>query len=84
MRVLILAAAMALAAQPAFAHHKPMNSVMFLGVTTLLFDDGETAILTDGYFSRPAFATLARLEPNSAVISSSLRCRMACFSPATG
>lgn len=48
-------------------------SVMFLGVTTLLFDDGETAILTDGYFSRPAFSTLARLEPNSAVISSSLR-----------
>lgn len=26
-------------------------SVMFIGVSTLLFDDGETAIMTDGYFS---------------------------------
>lgn len=28
-------------------------SVTWLGVTTLLFDDGETQILTDGFFSRP-------------------------------
>jgi L-ascorbate metabolism protein UlaG (beta-lactamase superfamily) len=28
--------------------------VTFLGVSTLLFDDGETAILTDGFFSRPS------------------------------
>jgi L-ascorbate metabolism protein UlaG (beta-lactamase superfamily) len=28
-------------------------TVMFVGVATLLFDDGETAIMTDGYFSRP-------------------------------
>lgn len=27
--------------------------VSFLGVATLLLDDGETAILTDGFFSRP-------------------------------
>jgi L-ascorbate metabolism protein UlaG (beta-lactamase superfamily) len=27
--------------------------VTFLGVSTLLFDDGETAILTDGFFTRP-------------------------------
>ncbi|MBJ7324384.1 MAG: MBL fold metallo-hydrolase, partial [Rhodococcus sp.] len=27
-------------------------TVSFLGVTTLLFDDGESAILTDGFFSR--------------------------------
>ena len=26
----------------------------FMGVTTILLDDGETAILTDGFFSRPA------------------------------
>jgi L-ascorbate metabolism protein UlaG (beta-lactamase superfamily) len=34
--------------------------VTFLGVTTLLFDDGETAILTDGFFSRPGLLALAR------------------------
>jgi len=28
-------------------------TVTWLGVTTLLFDDGETRILTDGFFSRP-------------------------------
>ena len=27
--------------------------VTFLGVSTLLFDDGESAILTDGFFTRP-------------------------------
>ena len=30
----------------------PMR-VTFMGVATLLFDDGESAILTDGFFSRP-------------------------------
>jgi L-ascorbate metabolism protein UlaG (beta-lactamase superfamily) len=28
-------------------------TVTFLGVSTLLFDDGETAVMTDGFFSRP-------------------------------
>jgi L-ascorbate metabolism protein UlaG (beta-lactamase superfamily) len=28
-------------------------SVRFAGVTTLVFDDGETAFMTDGFFSRP-------------------------------
>jgi len=31
----------------------PGLRVMFLGVSTLLFDDGDTAILTDGFFTRP-------------------------------
>ncbi|MGH7805527.1 MAG: MBL fold metallo-hydrolase, partial [Candidatus Binatia bacterium] len=34
--------------------------VTFLGVTTLLFEDGETAILTDGFFSRPGVLDLVR------------------------
>lgn len=29
-------------------------TVSFLGVSTVLFDDGESAILTDGFFSRPS------------------------------
>ena len=31
----------------------PHVSVTFLGVATLLVSDGETALLTDGFFSRP-------------------------------
>jgi L-ascorbate metabolism protein UlaG (beta-lactamase superfamily) len=46
----------------------------FLGVATLLFDDGETAILVDGFFSRPSvFRTLAtRITPDIGVIARSL------------
>lgn len=33
-------------------------TVTFLGTTTLLFDDGETQIMTDGFFSRPDPAQL--------------------------
>ena len=29
-------------------------AVTFLGVSTLLFDDGESAVMFDGYFSRPS------------------------------
>ncbi|OBF88021.1 MBL fold metallo-hydrolase [Mycobacterium sp. 852002-51163_SCH5372311] len=34
-------------------------SVTWLGVTTLLLDDGSSAVLTDGYFSRPGLPQLA-------------------------
>jgi L-ascorbate metabolism protein UlaG (beta-lactamase superfamily) len=34
-------------------------SVVFLGVSTLLFDDGDSAVLTDGFFSRPSLPRLA-------------------------
>lgn len=33
-------------------------TVTWLGVSTLLFDDGETQILIDGFFSRPSLADL--------------------------
>jgi len=33
-------------------------TVTWLGVTTLLFDDGETQILIDGFFSRPTLADI--------------------------
>lgn len=47
--------------------------VKFMGVATLLFDDGETAIMTDGYFSRPSrMAMLRKLEPNQERIAKSL------------
>src|SRR5688572_10083749 len=48
-------------------------TVTFLGVSTLLFDDGETAILTDGFFSRPGlFSVLTRIAPDSVIIQQAL------------
>jgi L-ascorbate metabolism protein UlaG (beta-lactamase superfamily) len=37
--------------------------LQFLGVTTLLFDDGETQLLVDGFFSRPGLLDLAVDRP---------------------
>jgi L-ascorbate metabolism protein UlaG (beta-lactamase superfamily) len=34
-------------------------SVTWLGVATLLIDDGSSALMTDGYFSRPSLAKIA-------------------------
>ena len=44
--------------------------ITFLGVSTLLVDDGDTAVLTDGFFSRPSLAKVAagRIAPNQARI----------------
>lgn len=41
-------------------------SVTFLGVASLLLDDGETAVLTDGFFSRPSLAkvVLGKVAPD--------------------
>ncbi|WP_433387586.1 MBL fold metallo-hydrolase [Micromonospora sp. KLBMP9576] len=48
--------------------------VTFLGVSSLLFDDGDTAVLTDGFFSRPSLlrVALGRLAPDDARIGSAL------------
>lgn len=48
--------------------------VQFAGVTTLLFDDGETAWMIDGFFSRPsALKTLTgKIEPDHAAIQRNL------------
>lgn len=48
---------------------------MFLGVSTLLFDDGETAILTDGFFTRPTprQVFLEKITPDKAIIQKNLR-----------
>jgi L-ascorbate metabolism protein UlaG (beta-lactamase superfamily) len=49
-------------------------SVTFLGVSTLLFDDGDTAVLTDGFFSRPGAlrASLGRVRPDQRRIEAAL------------
>jgi L-ascorbate metabolism protein UlaG (beta-lactamase superfamily) len=49
--------------------------VRFAGVATLLFDDGETAWMTDGFFSRPSLARTAfmRIAPDRAAIDAGLK-----------
>jgi hypothetical protein len=37
---------------PAATPQAPLT-VTWLGVTTLLIDDGESALMTDGFFTRP-------------------------------
>lgn len=48
--------------------------VKFFGVSTLLLDDGETAILTDGFFSRPNLIAVAtrKIAPDRELIARSL------------
>jgi len=50
---------------PAFASAASADTVTatWLGVTTLLFDDGETQILIDGFFSRPSLADILLRRP---------------------
>ncbi|MEZ0577684.1 MBL fold metallo-hydrolase [Nocardioides sp. MH1] len=49
-------------------------SVTFLGVATLLVDDGRTQVLTDGFFSRPGLLSvgLGRIAPDPARIDACL------------
>ncbi len=49
--------------------------VTFLGVTTLLFDDGETAIMTDGYFTRVDLRSMraSKIRPDRERIGKSLK-----------
>ena len=43
--------------QPAATTASPLT-VTWAGVTTLLIDDGESAVMTDGFFSRPGLLTV--------------------------
>ena len=58
---------------PAAATGSPIR-VRFAGVATLLFDDGETAWMTDGFFSRPSLSRVAftRIAPDPAAIDAGL------------
>ena len=51
--------------------------VTFMGVSTLLIDDGQSAVLTDGFFTRPSLGKvlLGRIAPDEQVIDACLaRC----------
>ena len=49
-------------------------SLTFLGVSTILISDGETALLTDGFFTRPSLTTVAlgKVEPDREIIAEAL------------
>lgn len=49
-------------------------AVAWLGVSTLLLDDGSSAIMTDGYFSRPSLARVAsrKVSPSTARVDGCL------------
>ena len=51
--------------QPAATPHSPLT-VTWAGVTTLLLDDGRSALMTDGFFTRPGLLTvgLRKLAPS--------------------
>jgi L-ascorbate metabolism protein UlaG (beta-lactamase superfamily) len=58
---------------PAAEPDSPL-SVTWLGVTTLLLDDGSSALMTDGFFSRPSLAQLAagKVAPSEARVDGCL------------
>ena len=48
--------------------------VTFLGTTTLLFDDGETQIMIDGFFSRPSLLKAAgKMETDTKIVDAVLK-----------
>jgi L-ascorbate metabolism protein UlaG (beta-lactamase superfamily) len=49
-------------------------AVTFLGVSTLLLDDGESAIMTDGFFSRPSLVKvgLGKIAPDGDRVDAAL------------
>jgi L-ascorbate metabolism protein UlaG (beta-lactamase superfamily) len=57
---------------PAYEAKPDAVTVTWLGVTTLLFDDGNTQVLIDGFFSRPSIADIvfsAKVQSNAAKIN---------------
>ncbi len=59
---------------PAAAASAPLT-VTWAGVTTLLIDDGTSALMTDGFFSRPGLAAvvLGQIAPSAPRIDGSLQ-----------
>ena len=53
----------------------PEVKVSFLGVATILIDDGETSLLTDGFFSRPGMMRVffGQVKPDLEAITRGLR-----------
>lgn len=57
---------------PVYESRADAVTVTWLGVTTLLFDDGDSQILIDGFFSRPSVADIlfsTKVQSNAAQIN---------------
>lgn len=59
--------------QPASTEHQGLRAT-WLGVSTLLFDDGETSLMIDGFFSRPSLLRCGttKIAPEQGTIARSL------------
>src|SRR5512138_2353599 len=64
----------ALRTSPDISRNAPLR-VTFLGVSTLLLDDGNTKILLDGFFTRPNARQLflEKISPDKTIIKNSLQ-----------
>ena len=60
---------------PALTGRPEQLTATFIGTTTLLFSDGESSIMIDGFFTRPSIKTLlsGTIQPDKALIESSLK-----------
>jgi L-ascorbate metabolism protein UlaG (beta-lactamase superfamily) len=53
----------------------PHLTAQYLGTSTVVISDGETSIMTDGFFTRPSFWKMVagKMQPNPETISSGLK-----------
>jgi L-ascorbate metabolism protein UlaG (beta-lactamase superfamily)/cbb3-type cytochrome oxidase subunit 3 len=53
----------------------PYLTAKYLGTSTVVISDGETSIMTDGFFTRPSFGTMlaGKMQPNPEIIRQSLK-----------
>lgn len=60
---------------PDTAPHKQHLAITFIGTSTVLVSDGVTAIMTDGFFTRPSLGKLllGEISPDKAAIVTALR-----------
>ncbi|TDF36391.1 MBL fold metallo-hydrolase [Alteromonadaceae bacterium M269] len=60
-------------AKQATSDSAPLTA-QFLGTATVVISDGETSIMTDGFFTRPSMLTMltGKMEPDPAIVEESL------------
>jgi L-ascorbate metabolism protein UlaG (beta-lactamase superfamily) len=56
------------------AHSAPHLTAKYLGTSTIVISDGETSIMTDGFFTRPSFWKMlaGKMQPNPEAVEASL------------
>lgn len=61
--------------QPTVIDYANQLSAQYFGTSTIVISDGETSIMTDGFFTRPGLLTmlLGKMQPDSDIIQKALR-----------